>query len=54
VGQAVANIIAEAPAHTRELLFTLVLPTLVVDAAFNVHIEEFRRDGVTLRARFIV
>ncbi|HTE47645.1 MAG TPA: sodium:proton antiporter [Gemmatimonadaceae bacterium] len=36
------------PALTRELLFTLILPGLIFDAAFNLHIEEFRRDAVTL------
>jgi hypothetical protein len=49
--QALGDLIAEAPARTRELPFTLVLPGLVFDAAFNVHIDAFRRDGVTLRAR---
>lgn len=36
------------PALTRELLFTLILPGLLFEAALNLHIEEFRRDAVTL------
>lgn len=38
----------EAPPLTRELLFALILPGLLFDAALNLHIEEFKRDAVTL------
>jgi CPA1 family monovalent cation:H+ antiporter len=43
-----ATHIIEAPALTRDLVFTLILPGLLFDAAYNLHIEEMRRDGVTL------
>jgi Na+:H+ antiporter len=37
-----------APALTRQLMFELVLPALVFEAAFDLDIEEVRHDGVTL------
>jgi CPA1 family monovalent cation:H+ antiporter len=37
-----------APPLTRELMFTLVLPGLLFEAAFDLEIEEMRRDGLTL------
>jgi CPA1 family monovalent cation:H+ antiporter len=43
-----ATHIIATPPLTRELLFTLILPGLLFDAAFNLHIKEFRRDAVTL------
>jgi CPA1 family monovalent cation:H+ antiporter len=39
-----------APALTRELMFGLVLPALVFEAAFDLELEEVRHDGVTLAA----
>jgi len=39
-----------APPLTRELMFGLVLPALVFEAAFDLEIEEVRHDGVTLAA----
>jgi monovalent cation:H+ antiporter, CPA1 family len=39
-----------APTLTRELMFGLVLPALVFEAAFDLEIEEMRHDGVTLAA----
>lgn len=40
----------QSPPLTRELMFVLVLPALLFDAAFDLNIEELRRDGVTLSA----
>ena len=40
--------VIDAPPLTRELLFALILPGLLFDAALNLHIEEFKRDAVTL------
>jgi CPA1 family monovalent cation:H+ antiporter len=37
-----------APPLTRELMFTLVLPGLLFEAAFDLELEEMRRDGLTL------
>src|SRR5215831_698889 len=37
-----------APTLTRQLMFELVLPALVFEAAFDLQIEEVRHDGVTL------
>ena len=39
-----------APKLTRELMFGLVLPALVFEAAFDLQIDEVRHDGVTLAA----
>ncbi len=39
-----------APTLTREVMFGLVLPALVFEAAFDLEIEEVRHDGVTLAA----
>jgi CPA1 family monovalent cation:H+ antiporter len=33
--------IVEAPHLTKELLFAVILPGLVFEAAFNLHVEEF-------------
>jgi len=37
-----------APALTRNVMFGLVLPALIFEAAFDLELEEVRRDGVTL------
>jgi monovalent cation:H+ antiporter, CPA1 family len=37
-----------APTLTRDLMFGLVLPALVFEAAFDLELEEVRHDGVTL------
>jgi monovalent cation:H+ antiporter, CPA1 family len=39
-----------APPLTRDLMFGLVLPALVFEAAFDLEIEEVRHDGLTLAA----
>ncbi len=39
-----------APPLTRDLMFGLVLPALIFDAAFDLEIEEVRHDGITLAA----
>ena len=38
------------PTLTRDVMFGLVLPALLFEAAFDLDIEEVRRDGVTLAA----
>src|SRR5215470_11408700 len=40
----------EAPALTHDVMFGLVLPALVFEAAFDLEIEEVRQDGITLGA----
>ena len=37
-----------APTLTRELMFGLVLPALIFEAAFDLEMDEVRHDGVTL------
>ena len=39
-----------APTLTRELMFGVVLPALVFEAAFDLEIEEVRHDSITLAA----
>ncbi len=39
-----------APTLTRELMFGLVLPALIFEAAFDLEMDEVRHDGVTLAA----
>ena len=44
-----AHVVA-LPALSRELMFGLVLPALIFEAAFDLDLAEVRRDGVTLAA----
>jgi CPA1 family monovalent cation:H+ antiporter len=39
-----------APALTHDVMFGLVLPALLFEAAFDLEIEEVRQDGITLGA----
>src|SRR5215470_14508262 len=39
-----------APALTRDVMFGLVLPALLFEAAFDLELEEVRHDDLTLAA----
>lgn len=43
-----ATHVLATPALTRDVMFGLVLPALLFEAAFDLQIEEIRRDGVTM------
>jgi CPA1 family monovalent cation:H+ antiporter len=45
-----ATHVLAAPTLTRDVMFGLVLPALLFEAAFDLELEEVRRDGVTLAA----
>lgn len=43
-----ATHLVAAPTLSRDVMFGLVLPALLFEAAFDLEIEEIRRDGVTM------
>ena len=43
-----ATHVLAAPALTRDVMFGLVLPALLFEAAFDLELEEVRHDGVTM------